>query len=91
MAIVKLIEEMLGNATEFERMYLLLPLESSQRVRVLAAEIGVPTSRLLAELVAESISGAETQWRRLIAETPGAADTRQTDTVVALPDAAAHW
>ena len=64
MLLGRLIEEMLvAESAEFETMTVLLPLEDSERVRDLANKLGVPAGRLLAELIPEALSMAESELR----------------------------
>lgn len=70
MIIGKLLEEMMGRQTECEHMTVLLPLPIAVEVRDLAAQLGVPCSRLMTELVAAGISEAQYEWRRISIERP---------------------
>lgn len=65
MLIGKLLEEMMGDHTEFETCYVLLPLDDAREARDLANKLGVPVNRLLAELVRGSLAEAQTEWRML--------------------------
>lgn len=76
MLIHKLIEQMIGDQSgEFEYLPVMLSLETAERVRDLAHKLGVPSGRLLTELVGNTISEAETEWRRIAVEKPPQAIT----------------
>lgn len=76
MLIHRLIEQMIGDQSgEFEYLPVMLSLETAERVRDLAHKLGVPSGRLLTELVTNTISEAETEWRRIAVEKPPRADT----------------
>jgi len=71
MLIAKLIEEMMvGETGEFESINVLLPVDVSQEVRDLAFRVGVPASRLVAELISQGVTEANTEWRRLTLSQP---------------------
>jgi len=53
----------MGDATEFERITIMLPCDALEEATDLAAQIGVPTARLLAELLPAALSEARTEWR----------------------------
>lgn len=69
MLIGKLLEEMMGEHSEFETMYVLLPLDDATQARDLANKLGVPANRLLAELIRQSLPDAQSEWRSLTLET----------------------
>lgn len=66
MLISKILQEMIGNAQgEFESQTVLLPFDTATALRDLSAKMGVPASRLHAELLAAALLEADTEWRRL--------------------------
>lgn len=65
MMIGRLLEEMMGEHSEFETLYVLLPVEDAVAARDLANKLGVPANRLLAELVRASLPEAQSEWRML--------------------------
>lgn len=66
MMIANLIESMIPEANgEFTSMTVLMPLDTATAVRDLAHKMGVPTSRLHAELLRAALTEAEVEWRRI--------------------------
>ena len=70
MIIGGILEEMMGKNSEFERVFALIPVDVSEQVNELAKLMGVPTSRLLAELVSVSIKDARSEWDHLVESKP---------------------
>jgi len=68
MIIAKIVEEMMGNQTECAQFHVLLPQSVATDIRDLATKMGVPSTRLIAELCAAGISEAQYEWRRLTLE-----------------------
>lgn len=68
MIIAKIIEEMMGNQTEAAQFHVLLPVSVATEVRDLSNKMGVPATRLIAELVSTGISEAQYEWRRITLE-----------------------
>jgi len=65
MLITKLLEEMMGSDSEFQSQTLYLPVWVIDEATDLAAQIGVPTNRLLAELLPPALKEARTEWRMI--------------------------
>ena len=63
--IAKLLEELMGSHDEFEQVTVFLDVATAAEARDLAAQIGVPTSRLLAELLPPAVREARSEWRSL--------------------------
>lgn len=71
MILAHLIEEMMvGESGEFETLNILLPVDVSVAVRDLAFKLGIPASRLLAELISHGVTEASIEWRRLTESRP---------------------
>lgn len=73
MIITNLLESLMGKDAEFEQIKIFLPVDSLVEARDLAGQIGVPVSRLLAELLPEALREARTEWRAL---TVGSGESR---------------
>lgn len=65
MIIAKLIEQLMGDSSEFEQITVFLSVDTANEARDLAHQIGVPLNRLLAELLPPAIVEARTEWRSL--------------------------
>lgn len=61
----RIIREMMGDSTEFERHTVLLPVDVAGQCRDLAYQMGVPMPRLIAELVTRAVPEADAEWRRI--------------------------
>ena len=61
--LAKLLESLIGDSTEFEQVTILIPVEVLGEAQDLAAQIGVPTARLLAELLPPALREARGEWR----------------------------
>lgn len=60
-----LITEMVGrDSTEFKNCTMLLPIDDYIAAQTLANAMGVPTSRILAELVLQNVGPALKEWYR---------------------------
>ncbi len=68
MIIANLLEQLIGSKTEFERYQVLLPCDALEEARDLAGQMGVPVSRLLAELLPAALTQARTEWRQVCLE-----------------------
>lgn len=93
MILKNILEEMLGREDgEFERLSVPLDLDLATRLRDLASQLGVPTCRLLAELVESSLPEAESEWRALMADrTVPDANNGPGLKFSMLPDSARNW
>lgn len=58
----------MGNQTECAQFTVLLPQSVATDIRDLSAKMGVPSTRLIAELCSAGISEAQYEWRRLTLE-----------------------
>lgn len=66
MMLAKILEEMMGDGSaEFERVTIMLPIDTLEDAFDLAGQIGIPRNRLLAELILAGLPEARSEWRRL--------------------------